>query len=64
MSGHTKWDKFVSDWFDDTPSARASLEAARAELDAKWEIECRYGNCVIFVSPDSAAGPPGSTIGD
>lgn len=56
MSGDRKF----SIWFDELmtdPEFRESYDKARHELDTKWEIECRYGNCVIFVSPDSSVGP-------
>jgi hypothetical protein len=54
MSGHTKWRDELSDWFNDrTPEARAAYEKAKAEMDAAWKVECRYGNCIVFVSADS-----------
>lgn len=52
MSGELR-----SAWFEDTPRSRAIYEEERRKLDAEWKVECRYGNCVIFVSPDSSVGP-------
>lgn len=44
-----------SSWFELDAELEGSEEYRRAkrELDEAWEVECRYGNCTIFVSPDS-----------
>lgn len=57
MPGHRKWEDVKTSWFNDTPESREEYAKAKRELDAAWQIECRYGNCVIFVSPDSSVGP-------
>jgi len=57
MSGHKSWDAFITERLETDPGFRATYERAKHELDAAWEVECRYGNCVIFVSPDSSVGP-------
>lgn len=44
----------LSDWFRETPESQAEYEKAKRKLDAAWEVECRYGNCTIFVSADSS----------
>lgn len=57
MIGHKRWAEVIAEHEANDPEFRAGMERARAELDAKWEILCRYGNCTIFVSPDSSEGP-------
>lgn len=48
MSGHKSW-REISAALDTS----TEYSQAKRELDEAWEIECRYGNCVVFVSPDS-----------
>lgn len=54
VSGHRSW-RELSDDLIQTPAGKAAYERAKRELDEALEIECRYGNCVIFVNPDSNA---------
>lgn len=54
MSGHKKWGQTISSWFDESPEAKAAYVRAKQELDEAWEVECRYGNCTVFVSADSS----------
>lgn len=48
MSEHRSWAEISAD-LEKTPGYRQ----AKRELDEAWEIECRYGNCTVFVSADS-----------
>ncbi len=57
MSGHRRRGEFIEDAIRNDPEFQANYERARRELDAKWEVTCRYGNCTIFVDPDSSVGP-------
>jgi hypothetical protein len=43
----------VEDKIKSDPEYAAAMEVARRELNEAWEVKCRYGNCVVFVSPDS-----------
>jgi hypothetical protein len=51
MSERRSWR--VSTWFEDTSESRAAYEEAKRELDGAWEVECRYGGCTWWVSPNS-----------
>lgn len=57
MSGHKSWLEEIAERLASDPEFRTGYEKATRELDAKWQIGCRYGNCTIFVSPDSSVGP-------
>ena len=48
-----RWDE-LRDSLLTTPEARAAYDKAGKALDEAWETECRYGNCTVFVSPDSS----------
>lgn len=53
MRKYVSWRAEIEDRVKTDPEYAASMEQARHELDAAWEVECRYGNCTVFVSPDS-----------
>lgn len=47
------WKEWSDEQLATNPEFRKGYERATRELDEAWEIVCRYGNCVIYVSPDS-----------
>ena len=53
MNADESWDSFINEQLETNPEFRTAYQDARRKLDAAWEVECRYGNCVVFVSPDS-----------
>lgn len=59
MTKHKSWLEETNERLRADPESEFAVAYKRAEreLDAKWKIECRWGSCVIFVSPDSSVGP-------
>lgn len=53
MSEYISWRAETEDRIKTDPEFAAAMEKATRELDEAWEVECRYGNCTVFVSPDS-----------
>lgn len=56
MSDHKRWRDWADELIATDPEFRAGYIEAKRQLDEAWEVTCRYGNCVIFVSPDSSVG--------
>lgn len=53
MTGHKSWRELTDEHLRTNPEFREGYEKAKRELDEAWNVTCRYGNCVVFVSPDS-----------
>jgi len=52
MSGHRTWQD-LRDELLTTPEARAAYDRHRVEMDGAWDVVCRHGCCVWWISQDS-----------
>lgn len=50
-----RWSEFMANVLKD-PDAKAAYNKAVDELDAAWEVVCREGNCMWWVTPDGDIG--------